>query len=39
MQYKKYDCIKGQNWLAGLPLLRELFVNHGELYFDPVMIK
>lgn len=26
--YKNYSCIKGQDWLAKIPLLRELFVNH-----------
>ena len=25
---KNYECIKGMNWLAKLPLLRELFINH-----------
>lgn len=28
LKMKKYECIKGLNWLSGLPLLRELFVNH-----------
>jgi SAM-dependent methyltransferase len=28
MEYKKYDCVKGINFIAGLPLLRELFVNN-----------
>lgn len=26
--YRKYSCIKDQNWLARIPLLRELCVNH-----------
>ncbi len=26
--YKKYECVKGLNCLAKLPLLRELFINH-----------
>jgi hypothetical protein len=25
---KKYECIKGMNWLSKLPLLRELFINN-----------
>lgn len=25
---KNYECIKGMNWLARLPILRELFINH-----------
>lgn len=28
LKTKKYECIKGLNWLSGLPILRELFVNH-----------
>ena len=27
ISYKKYSCIKGQNWLANIPLVRELFIN------------
>lgn len=26
--YRKYECVKGMNWLAKLPGLREFFVNH-----------
>jgi SAM-dependent methyltransferase len=26
--YRKYDCVKGMNWLSRLPHLRELFINH-----------
>lgn len=25
---KKYECVKGMNFLASIPLIRELFVNH-----------
>lgn len=28
LSYKKYECIKGMNWLSKLPLLREFFINH-----------
>ena len=28
MQYKRYSCIRRQNWLAKISLIRELFVNH-----------
>jgi len=28
LQYKRYSCVKGQNWMSRLPFLRELFVNH-----------
>jgi SAM-dependent methyltransferase len=28
MEYYRYDCIKGLNFLGKLPLLRELFINH-----------
>ncbi|MEZ5543298.1 MAG: class I SAM-dependent methyltransferase [Pseudomonadota bacterium] len=27
-QYKKYECVKGMNWLSRVPLLKELFVNN-----------
>ncbi|TXG78443.1 MAG: class I SAM-dependent methyltransferase [Thermomicrobiales bacterium] len=27
-EYSRYECVKGLNFLAGLPVLRELFVNH-----------
>jgi SAM-dependent methyltransferase len=27
MTYKKYSCIKGQDWLAAIPVIRELFIN------------
>lgn len=27
IRYKKYSCIKGQDWLAKLPIIRELFIN------------
>jgi ubiquinone/menaquinone biosynthesis C-methylase UbiE len=26
--YKKYECVKGINWLSKVPLLREFFINH-----------
>jgi len=26
--YKKYNCVKGVDWLGKIPLLRELFINH-----------
>lgn len=26
--YRKYECVKGINWLSRVPLLRELFINH-----------
>ena len=28
LRAKNYECIKGMNWLAKLPVLRELFINH-----------
>lgn len=28
IKYKKYECVKGMNWLSKLPLLKELFINH-----------
>jgi len=28
LEYKKYECVKGLNFLARLPLLREFFVNN-----------
>jgi SAM-dependent methyltransferase len=28
IHYKKYDCIKGLDFLGRLPVLRELFINH-----------
>lgn len=28
IQHKKYECIKGLDFLGGLPILRELFINH-----------
>jgi SAM-dependent methyltransferase len=28
MEYYRYDCVKGLNFLGKLPLLRELFINH-----------
>ncbi len=28
IHYKKYECIKGLDFLGGLPVLRELFINH-----------
>jgi SAM-dependent methyltransferase len=28
MEYKRYDCVKGINFMAELPVLRELFVNN-----------
>ncbi|MFH1563676.1 MAG: class I SAM-dependent methyltransferase [Nitrospirota bacterium] len=27
IQYKKYDCVKGINWLGKIPFVRELFIN------------
>lgn len=26
--FKKYNCVKGLDWLGKIPLLRELFINH-----------
>lgn len=28
IEYKRYSCVKGQNWMARFPLLREFFINH-----------
>jgi SAM-dependent methyltransferase len=28
VKWKKYECVKGINWLSGLPLIRELFINN-----------
>lgn len=28
MQYKKYDCVRGLDFLGKLPVARELFINH-----------
>lgn len=27
MTYRKYECVKGINWLSRVPLLREFFIN------------
>ena len=35
IQYRKYSCVKGYNWLATLPVLRELFVNHITVILTP----
>lgn len=26
--YKKYNCVKGMDWLGRIPMVRELFINH-----------
>ena len=28
VEYRALDCVKGQNWLGRVPLLRELVINH-----------
>lgn len=28
MDHRKYNCVKGMDWLGKIPLLRELFINH-----------
>jgi len=28
VKYRKYECVKGINWLSRIPLLREFFINH-----------
>lgn len=28
IEYKRYDCVKGLNFLGTIPFLRELFINH-----------
>lgn len=27
IRFRKYSCVKGQDWLANIPMIRELFVN------------
>lgn len=26
--YSRFDCVRGMDWLSGVPILRELFINH-----------
>lgn len=39
VSYKKYSCIKGMNYLAAIPVLRELFVNRVTVILRPRNIK
>lgn len=32
---RNYGCVKGQNWLANIPLIRELFVNRVSVILSP----
>ncbi len=27
-EYRKYNCVKGQDWMSKIPFLREFFINH-----------
>jgi SAM-dependent methyltransferase len=35
VEYKKYRCVARQNWMAGIPWLRELVVNHVSCILTP----
>jgi len=35
IEFVKYRCVKGQDWLAKIPLIRELFINHVSCILSP----
>jgi SAM-dependent methyltransferase len=35
--YRKYECVKGLNWLSRIPLARELFINHVSVVLSDVV--